>query len=289
MDDNSELQSNSDEPQNNSRDYIVRVVGLVLGNLIGLTAMWLVAHQTEDWNSWANVVAVWILGLASLNVVIISTLTSTEMIETMRHQEIEMTQQRKTAQAQWKAMQDSLERTDTLIAQNESIVTATQRQAVASEKALKMTRDHFEYIERPVLGFEQITAARMPNGEGSAIGLLVNSGKVPGRMVMQVTGGAFLPTRGDIMNYDYPDVVPPTTKLLGAPTLHIGGKREVHFMPISSDDWKEVKAESKILFVYCKFIYRGLGSEREFLLEHFSAYNPRTGVFVECPTHNNVR
>jgi hypothetical protein len=98
MDKNSDFQEDSNTKQNNPRDYRFRVIGLVIGNIVGLVAMWLVAHQTTNWNDWAQVIAVWVLGLASLNVVIISALTTSEMIDTMRHQEFEMTEQRKATQ-----------------------------------------------------------------------------------------------------------------------------------------------------------------------------------------------
>jgi hypothetical protein len=99
MSENNQLEKNGktkEEGSDVSRDrYRLWIWALVIGNTAAVIGIWCIAHQTNDWNNWANVVAVTVLGLASFDVATINALTSREMIETIKSQEFEMTEQRK--------------------------------------------------------------------------------------------------------------------------------------------------------------------------------------------------
>lgn len=257
---NGEFEEDSKPKQNNSRDYILRVVGLVIGNVLGLTGMFLVADQTEDWNSWANVVAVWVLGLATLNVVIISALTSSEAIETMRHQEAEMTLQRKTAQDQLRAMLEGFEHTTESFA--------------ASERA---------YIGIKTMNFDrQFGVGMVP---GYTIRFL-NGGRTPA-WNMLVSSRVVLVDK-DVSARE-------AIKLFPIPNdggadkggfLPSGSERNVFFIPnleIAEDDFIAIRAGTKKLLVFGSVYYRDFQQNQQ-ILPFANVFNPddRACGFEEC-------
>lgn len=171
-------ETDRDESQPSRDRYRIWIWTLVVANALALIGIWCIAAQTTDGNSWANVIAVCLLGLASFDVATISALTSREMIETMKHQEIEMSLQRKTAQDQWKAMQDGLTETRILIGQNEQIVGASLRQAQTAEKSLKLSEDMFYIAERAYLTVVQVIHDNAPFeiGEKPVLSLVIDNG-----------------------------------------------------------------------------------------------------------------
>ena len=87
--------------------------------------------------------------------------------------------------------------------------------------------------ERPVLGFEEISAVMMANKIGGVVGVLVNSGKMPAKIISQFKGWGYVDIDGDIDVLNDPPVdLPPSVEVPGTPTIHLGGRREVHFCSI---------------------------------------------------------
>lgn len=191
---------------------------------------------------------------------------------------------------QLEAMKTANANTDILIEQNKSAIKAAQRQATAAEKTLKQTREHFEMSERPALGFEEISAVLMSNGVAGVVGVLVNSGKMPAKIISQSRSWGYIPAGGDIDSVNAPpDELPPNiVEVRGISTIHLGGRREIHFCSISPEEWGDLKSERAILLIWAKFVYTSLMDTREFILEHYSAYNPRTNVFVQQAIRNEV-
>lgn len=104
--------------------YRLWILGVVICNAIVLLLLFVFAHGITDYASWANVIAISLVGLASIDVVAISALTSREIVEIMGRQEFEMTETRKAVRDQWKAMQEQLK-----------VIQKTQEDFIVTERA----------------------------------------------------------------------------------------------------------------------------------------------------------
>ncbi len=109
MSDDTELnkkQPDQTKGGNPSQDrYRVWIWWLVACNVLALILLFVFAEGITEYKDWAALVVVGILSLSSLDVVIISALTSREMVEIMRVQEAEMTEQRRAMQEQRNIME----------------------------------------------------------------------------------------------------------------------------------------------------------------------------------------
>jgi hypothetical protein len=189
MDDNSQFATDSQRNLHRSGDHLQqRIIGLVLVNILGMILMYLVASETEDGNTWATVVSVWVLGQASLNVVIITALTARETIETMRHQEVENSLQRKAMQAQLTRMEAQEARMieqreimrGQLIAGQKQAISATDQlsvmreQLITMESQIEIAQRQFELTGRPWLAFSVRPVSPLTFGDQGSMSLTLS-------------------------------------------------------------------------------------------------------------------
>ncbi|CAN5582478.1 hypothetical protein BH10ACI2_BH10ACI2_23410 [soil metagenome] len=270
-----------------SRPYTRWVLGLVVGDLLAVIALGLVAYATTDSNTWATVISIGLVGIATVDAVILQVLIAGQMTLTMERQEFEMTEQRKTAQKQWQAMQDALDRTDTLIDQNKSIVRASERQARAADKTLKQTHTFFELVQRPILGIEKMYPTKDANGNVVVVGELVNRGKTVANVITQKVFSGIIDSNPAILQGDVPAPGKPFAAT-GPAFIHIGGVRELDFPALVPAAWNDINSGNAILLVWAEITYRGLTESEQYVLEMYSAWNLANKRFHGCPTHNRA-
>ncbi len=224
MSNNAELNDKEGEKSaggNTSRErYRIWVWGMVIGNAPALILLWLFANGIQEYKDWAALIVVGLLSLSSLDVVIISALTSREMVEIMDRQETEMTEQRRTMQGQLDVMREGIAETQRLLAQNERAIRTSQRQARAAEKSLELSAEMFYVSERAYLGIVGLEiTGDIGNMEDplKMVCTVLNTGKTPAHKVAVMIGAAFEPLPL-VDNYSRPPI-PPTPN--GLPIFEI--------------------------------------------------------------------
>jgi hypothetical protein len=302
MYENSNLENHGVQKHGNSRDYVFRVVGLLIGNVIGLIGLYFVAHLTEDWNSWANVVAVWVLGLASLNVVIISALTASETIDTMRHQEIEMRLGRETTQKQLTVMENSLvemqkqrELFAHQVAQSSAQIDLMRSQVVqmieqgeTMQEGLKQNREFFDLVERPALGIERIDLRWEKETFNSEIFVIIrNTGKSYAKKIRSRFAFMFHAAAHPDEPYAPLTLPEDVIGLENAPFLAVNGVTNSTSPRLDGNIIREVFARRAWLYFWLHLEYEG-STGKEYFLEHYSRYSIDTGQFHPCDTHNDA-
>ena len=288
MDKDSQFSKKNDTKNEQHYAYKRWVVGIVVGDAIASIILLIIASQTTDWNTWASIMAVGLVGMASVDGVILQVLVAGRMTVIMDRQEFEITETRKVARDQHQAMLDALEETRKVVNQNERAIEASQRQALVAEKNLQQAIRHFELTERPALGFEDIAPRQNLDGTVIVVGIIINSGKVAAKIIKQEMSYGTIDPSDDIKAGIVPE--PPTPiPLVGTPSIHINGRRELSFCKTEGSFWSANPPDDQpILFVWAKLVYVGLTSPTEYILEHYSAYDTGLKRFIECPTHNQI-
>jgi hypothetical protein len=166
-------------------------------------------------------------------------------------------------------------------------VQASQRQADASEKALKATREHFNLTERPAIGLDRIFWDRREDGFLLSKIVMVNSGKIYAEIIEQSTWF------GDLM--DVPEgfwngtAVPEPGEPLISPNktgfMHANAKREVVMAWIHPAQMQELDNKSRAVLLWLKLRYKGRTS-KIYTFESYVLYDPDIRGFKDCPTHN---
>jgi hypothetical protein len=269
MSENDEFEENSEtesESSDVSRDrYRLWIWALVIGNTLAVIGIWCIAHQTADWNSWANVVAVAVLGLASFDVATISALTSREMIETMKGQEGEMRLQRQTTQKQLTAMNGGLTETKNIINQNERTIKASQRQARSSEAMVKTTQEMFYLSERAYIGIAAMYPEPAPIVKGQLFRVwchIVNTGKTPATDLEHMLGIGFEPIGQEYIRPVLPDATQSGADkdLLAGMSTYLRGL----WMNISDEEFERIHVLNTMkLVVFGKIKYQCIQNRQE--------------------------
>jgi len=214
------------------------IIALVVLALVAIVALIIGAGYTNTRAEWIQFLTVHSLSVLVLVFLIISTINSSKSWEVLRSQEIELTETRKAVVGQLKVMDKQLtemkaqrEISQTQIAQtglqlisarDQTIEMIGQRKAMldqwqAMQDALEQNERHFNTLNRPLLGIEQIDWAPKPRAGMQAeypwvIKITIkNFGKAPAHEVQSIS-------RLDIIDYLSMDETcpePPYTAILG--------------------------------------------------------------------------
>ncbi|MGB7202209.1 MAG: hypothetical protein WBD16_08060 [Pyrinomonadaceae bacterium] len=189
---------------------------------------------------------------------------------------------------QWQAMQDALERTDTLLEQNKRIVKAAKRQAAAAKRNLKQTQSFFELVQRPILGIEKMYPTKDTNGNLVVVGELINRGKTVANIISQKVFADVIDSSPEVLRGNVPPPGVPMESPAGVQFIHIGGVRELDFPPLVPTAWDDISNGDGILLVWTEITYKGLTESDPYILEIYSAWNRSNERFHGCPTHNRA-
>lgn len=232
MSQNAELNDKQDskpDSGNPSRErYRLWVWWLVACNVLALILLFVFASEIKDYKDWASLIVLGLFSLSSLDVVIISALTSREMVEIMSRQEAEMTAQRE-------AMQDQLA---TMKSQGESF----------NKQIDLMVRNECAYLG--------VRDWRVLDGNDLIVsGTIFNGGRTPAwnfnRQFQVATGTGTPPDDWGIIQWDKP------TLGSGDSLIIAGG--ETYFStdptPITKETWMELIRGQQIILLDGECVY----------------------------------
>ena len=267
--------------------------GIVIGDFLGLVCIFALASLTADWNTWANVVAVGLVGIASVNGVILQVLIAGRMTGTMDRQEVEMTLQRKTSEKQWQSMQDALKHNETLIGQNSNLIEAAQRQADAADKALKQSEFGLTSSERAYISVRNIRLVKALHPDQNPV------------ISMEISNGGRSPARNVTGNYksmvndrNHPNDLLNGFVVLKKEANEVEGRigtlfaGESHTVGAAEllgwkerEEWQEALPKIRLaavpLYVLCNINYDDF-QDRHRAFQVIAFYEPSDDTFTEC-------
>lgn len=178
-------------------------------------------------------------------------------------------------QRQWQAMQDALQRTDRLLEQNERSIEAAQRQAVASEQSIELTRQMYYEGQRAYLTITAIELEHLAPDKIRLQTVIRNNGRTPAWNATQLYRIAILTPPVDNEPPDWP---PPTREQV-IRIIVPEQPQNLRGQIIDLPEFDQIKSGEKLLIATWKVDYLCILDRKECMISHH-IYDPIENVFV---------
>lgn len=298
-------QSYEGEPTNFASEAHRRwVFGLVIFDTIALAILLFLAYDpAASWGAWGTIIVVGLVGIATVDGVILQVLVAGQMALTMDRQESEMRLQRKAAQTTVDLTVEVVKEMETqrllvsqqIISGRDQVIqmigqaATMQRQLETMERALMQNDEMFYAANRAYVGiespgvFDAITGeAGFPaSGQFTFVCYVINKGNTPAVWLQNAFRGTFVGRNVPREEWTVPDfneTAPgrPVPQILKDQCSPIGGDRQT--VPVA--DAGAIIRGDLVFIVSTKLTFNCLGVKDETYIVHH-LWNHRTNAFAE--------